>query len=184
MGLFCILQINTVNGRPCGLMPVKVPMYCKLFKSGSTRNIVITLVNAKDERKGCTAILDLDTLIWRKAASDIRTSPMRGALLNFANDTRLIYIGFQDNSMYEFIMADNNAAHWVKWSAKAPIPPHVRLQNLHIFPIERGHLCSLNASDQVKSLSLDPDLWHLEYACGPGTHQKCNFINSVKNYDE
>ena len=120
--------------------------------------IVIALVDAEDDAKGCTAILDLETMKWKKAQSDQRTNPMQGALLSFANQTRLLFVDNSDGQIFEF---ESEIEGWSKWDLKVLMPKHILTWSLQMFPMEYGKFCPASHGEQTKSLSVDRNLWEL-----------------------
>ena len=147
-------QVATDEKRPCKSLPEGVPTYCEVVKG----QIVIALVDSENEQKACTAILDLETMKWKKAQRDQRTSPMQGTLLSFANQARLLYADNNNGQIFEF---EDESKGWIKWDIKLPIPPHIRTSSLQMFSMEYEQFCPKNHHEQTKSLSIDPDLWEI-----------------------
>ena len=168
----CSFQVVAVNERPCKSLPEFVPPYCELVRRpDQSPFIVVTLRDEEDDTKGCTAILDMQTLEWTRTKQDQRMSPMQGPLFSFANQTRLIYVDKIDGQIFEYINVNKG---WRKWESKMPIPPNIKILMLQLFPMgePRGEFCPKDQPDQTKSLSLDLDQWKVKKFCWDDDNKK------------
>ena len=145
-------------------------MHCELVRRPDQSSIIVlTLMEEDDDGKGCTAILDLETLEWTRTLHDQRTSPILGALFSFANQTRLIYIDKIDGQIFEFMHVQHG---WRKWESKMPIPPNIKKLTFQMFPMgdSPGEFCPKDHPDQTKSISVNLDQWKIKQFCLDGNN--------------